>query len=525
MKRIGLSGLVLLAIAASGAGGYWLAQRNVGSALQGSSTDRARAANEEPATASGGAGIVDEVVQDKSGKRVLYWHDPMYPQQKFQKPGKSPFMDMMLMPVYAESGAEEGKVAINPRVVQNLGVRTVVAEMGALERKLEAVGSIEYNERAVVLVQARASGFVERVHARAPLDPVRRGAPLVELLVPDWAAAQQEFLFLLGRDEPANRALVAASRARLHLLGMSETDIAAVERDRQVRAQITIAAPIDGVIAELGVREGMTVMAGATLYRLVDLASVWVNAEIPEAQTTFVRPGSKVEAHVAAWPGQVFRGAVSAILPEVNAATRTLRARIELANPSARLKPGMFATLSFASGRGGKFTIVPTEAVIQTGTRNLVIVAEGDGKFRPVDVEVGFEMNGRSEIRKGLKAGETVVVSGQFLIDSEANLKGTLSRLQGTQGGERAAGLTDDGLHRGVGKVDAIDVKTGEITLAHEAMPSIKWPSMTMGFQVQDKAALARLKPGDVVEFAMKGEPNKDGDYVIVRIAPKGARQ
>jgi Cu(I)/Ag(I) efflux system membrane fusion protein len=266
-------------------------------------------------------------------------------------------------------------------------------------------------------------------------------------------------------------------------------------------------------------------MAGAMLYRLVDLATVWVNAEIPEAQSAFVRPGSRVEAHVAAWPGQVFRGVVGAILPEVNNATRTLRARIELANPGARLKPGMFATLSFAATRGAKFAIVPSEAVIQTGTRNVVILAEGQGKFRPVEVEVGFDMDGKTEIRKGLKAGDNVVVSGQFLIDSEASLKGVLTRLQESQGGSKSAGPTEDGLHRGVGKVEDIDARAGEITLAHDPMPSIKWPAMTMGFQVEDKGALAKLKKGDVVEFAMKGEPNKEGDYVIVRIAPKGAKQ
>ncbi len=519
MKNIARILVALVVIAGSGAVGYWFAMRNMRSTT---TAEHAQA----PAQAEGSAAnVVDGVVQDRSGKRVLYWHDPMVPQQKFQKPGPSPFMNMMLVPVYAEPGAEEGKVSISSRVVQNLGVRTAVAEMGSLERKLQAVGSIEYNERAVVVVQARTSGFVERVHARAPLDPVRRGAPLVELLVPEWAAAQQEYLFLLRRDASADRALIAASRERLHLLGISEADIAAVERDRQPRTQITVTAPIDGVIAELGVREGMTVVTGATLYRLVDLGTVWVNAEVPEAQTAFVRPGSRVEAHVAAWPGQVFRGTVGAILPEVNNATRTLRARIELANPGARLKPGMFAALSFASERGAKFAIVPSEAVIQTGTRSVVILADGDGKFRPVDVELGFEMDGRTEIRKGLKAGDKVVVSGQFLIDSEASLKGTLTRLQAAPDGDKPAGLTEDGLHRGLGKIDDIDARAGQITLAHDPMPSMKWPAMTMGFQVEDQGSLAKLNKGDVVEFAMKGEPNKDGDYVIVRIARKGAKR
>lgn len=521
MKRIAIALLMLLALAGAGATGYWLAVRNMSSMAEsvpaGSST-----ASTAPATE------IDGVVQDKTGKRVLYWHDPMFPQQKFQKPGKSPFMDMMLVPVHAESGGEEGKVSINPRVVQNLGIRTARAEMGVLEQKLEAVGSVEYNERGVVVVQPRTGGFVERVHARAPLDPVRKGGPLVELLVPDWAAAQHEFLFLLKSDAPANRDLVVASRERLRLLGMSEGEIAAVEREGIPRSRIAIVSPIDGVIAELGVREGMTVMAGAMLYRLVDLSTVWVNAEVSEAQTAWVRPGDRAEVRVAAWPGQVFRGVVSALLPEVNAATRTLRARIELANPDARLKPGMFATLAFSSHRGEKLAIVPSEAVIETGMRKVVILAEGEGKFRPVDVEVGFEMDGKTEIRKGVKAGDTVVVSGQFLVDSEASLKGTLTRLQempGAPAENPSSGRTVNGLHRGLGKVNEINRKTGEINLSHDPMPSIKWPAMTMGFRVEDEKALAGLKKGDFVEFDMRGEPDKDGNYVIVRIAPKGAKK
>ena len=521
MQRITLTLLVIVALAGAGAFGYWLALRNMGS--------MAEAEPSQPASvAAAPASEIDGVAQDKTGKRVLYWHDPMFPQQKFQKPGKSPFMDMMLVAVHAEAGGEEGTVFINPRVVQNLGIRTARAEMGVLEQKLEAVGSVEVNERGVIVVQPRTSGFVERVHARAPLDAVRKGDPLVELLVPEWAAAQHEFLFLLKSDAPANRELAAASRERLRLLGMSEAEIAAVERDGAPRAHITIESPIDGVIAELGVREGMTVMAGAMLYRLVDLSTVWVNAEIAEAQTAWVRPGDKVEVRVAAWPGQVFRGTVSALLPEVNAATRTLRARIELANPGTRLKPGMFATLAFSSNRGAKVAIVPAEAVIQTGTRSVVVVAEGEGKFRPVDVEVGAEMDGKTEIRKGLKPGDTVVVSGQFLVDSEASLKGTLARLQETPGAtpeHSSTGRTANNLHRGLGKVNAINAKTGEVNLSHDPMPSIKWPAMTMGFRVEDDKTLATLKKGDVVEFEMRGEPDQDGNYVIVRIAPKGAKK
>jgi membrane fusion protein, copper/silver efflux system len=443
--------------------------------------------------------------QDTSGKQVLYWFDPMYPQQKFDKPGKSPFMDMQLVPKYAGDGGEAGAVSISPQVVQNLGVRTAQAKRGALEQRFEAVGSVAYNERGVVQLQARAAGFVERLHARAPLDPVKKGAPLVEILYPEWAAAQEEYLLLRKSAAEEMPALTQAARQRLLLLGMSEAEVAALEREGKMRARVTLHSPISGVIAELGVREGMTVMPGAPLFRIVDLSTVWVNAEVPESQAAWLRPGSAVEARVAAYPETAFEGRVGAILPEVTTATRTLRARIELKNPESRLKPGMFATLVFRGARGKDSVLVPSEAVIRTGSRDLVILALGEGKFRSVPVELGVEAGGQSEIRKGLQAGDAVVLSGQFLIDSEASLGATLSRLEGA--------------HKGRGKVKEIDAQAGRVELDHEPIPAMQWPAMSMGFIVEDKAQLAKLKPGDAVEFELRAKPDADGSYVISRIS------
>jgi Cu(I)/Ag(I) efflux system membrane fusion protein len=400
-------------------------------------------------------------------------------------------------------------------------VRTGEAVAGSLERRFETVGTVAWNERAVVQLQARAAGFVERLHARAPLDAVAKGAPLVELLVPEWAGAQEEFLLLARSGAPELRALASAARQRLVLLGMDEAEIAAVEREGKVRERFTVASPVSGVIAELGVREGGTVMRGHTLFRIVDLSTVWVNAEIPEAQAGMLVPGSKVEARVPAYPESAFAGRVGAILPEVNMATRTVRARIELANPGARLKPGMFATLAFASGNGRQTVLVPSEALIRTGTRNVVILALEKGSFRAADVEVGQEAGGKAEIVKGVKAGERVVLSGQFLIDSEASLSSTLSRLEGA---DAASPATAGGMHRGTGKVTGVDAKAGRVELDHAPMPSIQWPAMKMGFRVADRRLLEGLKPGDAVEFEMRGAPDKDGDYVIERIAP-GARK
>ncbi len=373
----------------------------------------------------------------------------MVPGQRFDKPGKSPFMDMPLVPVYADAGGDAATVSIDPRVQQNLGVRTAEVKRGVLASTLEAVGSVAYNERDVAVVQARASGFLERLHVRAPLDPVRKGQALAEVYVPEWVAAQEEYLAArrIAATGGANLSgVVEGARQRMRLAGMTEGQIRAVEASGNVQPRMTITAPIGGVVGELAAREGMTVMAGTPLFRLNGLSTVWVNAEVPESAAMQVRPGKAVEGRAPALPGESFKGKVAAILPEVNPATRTLKARIELANPGARLVPGMFATVDFAPGAHREVLLVPTESVIQTGRRSVVVVAEGDGRFAPVDVEVGLDGNGQTEIRSGLQAGQKVVVSGQFLVDSEANLRASATRMSaGAAAATAPPGATRDG--------------------------------------------------------------------------------
>ncbi|HEX7403928.1 MAG TPA: efflux RND transporter periplasmic adaptor subunit, partial [Usitatibacter sp.] len=283
-----------------------------------------------------------------TGNKILYWHDPMVPLQKFDKPGKSPYMDMELVPVYGDDGKAAAGVSVSAQLAQNLGVRTAIAEMASLESSVEAVGAIAFDERSVAIVQSRTAGYVEELFVRAPLDPVRQGQPLLRLFVPDWAGAQHEYLALKSGGSEGSADLARAARNRLALLGMSEAQIAAVDRDGVPVTHVTLAAPIDGVVAELGARQGMNVMPGATLFRINGLGSVWVNVEVPETQAAIVRAGEAVVATVPAYPGERFPGRISAVLPEVNAATRTVRARVELANPGGKLKPGMFATVAIA---------------------------------------------------------------------------------------------------------------------------------------------------------------------------------
>lgn len=375
-------------------------------------------------------------------RKVLYWRDPMVPTQKFDKPGKSPFMDMQLEPVYANEHANENadaaddqsKVSISPRVQQNLGVRTTEVVTGSLSPTLEAVGNVDYNERDLAVVQARSNGFIEKLFVRSILEPVRKGQPLAEIYVPDWVAAQEEYLSVQRMALPGQEKLMESmrdgARQRMRLAGMTEEQVHQVETGGKVQARITMTAPIGGVVSELTAREGMTIMAGAPLFRINSLSTVWVNAEIPESQTGQMRPGTKVEAVIPGASGTVFKGKVSALLPEVNATTRTLKARIELANKNQTLVPGMFVKVNFAPSARSQVLLVPTEALIQTGTRSVVIVMQPDGKFAPTDVEPGMESNGQTEIRKGLEPGQKVVVSGQFLLDSEASLKGTATRME-----------------------------------------------------------------------------------------------
>lgn len=531
---------VACAAALAGAGGYGLYQLGARQGAVAGNVPAGQAAAPAAATAAvpqsvaeGGAatrrhitsgikaGDVDPVV----GRKVLYYQDPMAPGTQFDKPGKSPFMDMMLVPVYAGGGdADQGTLTISPRVQQNLGVRTAAAVEGVLSPEITAVGNIAFNERDQAIVQARAGGFVQRVHVRATLDRVAKGQPLVDLYVPDWIAAQEEFLSLRRMSGPRLISLVDAARQRMRLAGMSERQIDLLELSGQPQAIVTIAAPVGGVVTELLVREGMTVSAGATLFRINGLGTVWANAEVPEGQAALLRPGARVVARTPAVPGATYEGKVQALLPDVNTGTRTMKARVELSNPGQRLAPGMFVTMQFTDMHAQKSLLVPSEAVIQTGKRTVVMLAEDNGRFRPVQVQAGAEAGGQTEIKSGLQAGQRVVVSSQFLIDSEASLRGLEARLNETpKPAAAAAAAAQHEAHPKVeatGKVEAIGKDT--LTLSHGPIESLKWPPMTMEFKRPPAPGLpAGLKVGDAVGFEFYTEA--DGIPQLTRVTPLAA--
>lgn len=458
----------------------------------------------------------------ESGKKILYWHDPMVPSQKFDKPGKSPFMDMQLVPVYAGADGDEGKVVISPRVQQNLGIRTALVSRSRFSPSLQAVGSVAYNERAVVMVEARSAGFVERLHVRAVQDPVKKGQPLVELYIPEWIAAQEEYISVKRMQGPGTDAMLSGAKQRMRLVGMSDGQVRQVESSNKVNARMTLTSPVSGIVSELNVREGMTVAPGAPLFRINGLDTVWINAEVPETRAASLSPGTLVTAQIPALPGVSLKGKVSALLPEVNASTRTLKARVEIANPGHRIVPGMFATLSFTPQASAEVLTVPSEAVIRTGTRSVVMLAVGDGRFQSVDVVVGSESSGETEIRSGLEAGQKVVVSGQFLIDSEASLKGTTTRMN-----DVPPAAVSQAPVAARGKVEEIDGDM--LTISHDPIPQLKWAAMTMPFKLKALTLASGLQVGDVVDFELMAL--KDGTYQITSLrksasgsAPPAAR-
>ncbi|HEY1150858.1 MAG TPA: efflux RND transporter periplasmic adaptor subunit, partial [Pseudoduganella sp.] len=399
MKRAAIISLsVAAALAASGAA-YW-------AGLQ-----RGRSAPSAQAPQAAG----------QDARKPLYWHDPMVPGQRFDKPGKSPFMDMELVPVYADDAASSG-IAIDDRTRQNLGVRTAEAREGQLASAVDAVGTVAWDESRVALVQARSSGIVERLFVRVPFAQVRKGQPLAELYVPDFVAAQEEYLAARRLQAEGMSGVADAARQRMRLAGMTEEQIQAVERSGKVNARVTVTAPESAVVAELSAREGMAVSAGAALFKLNGTGSAWVIADVAEGASAGLAAGAKVQLRAAALPGEVLEGRVSAILPDIDPATRTRKVRIELPNPGMRLVPGMFANVSFAAPAARKVLLAPAEAVIRTGKRNVVFVESGEGRFEPVEVGLGAESGGQVEIRSGVKAGQRVVTSSQFLVDSEASL-------------------------------------------------------------------------------------------------------
>ncbi|MEG3126060.1 efflux RND transporter periplasmic adaptor subunit [Sphingomonas sp. GB1N7] len=357
----------------------------------------------------------------RAKRKPLYYYDPMVPQEHYDNPNSLSSMGMKTVPKYAdETPAAAGQapgVSIDPSAMQNLGIRLATVTEGTLAGTLDATGAIEFNQRDVAIIQARAAGFVQRVYNRAPGDVIAAGAPIANVLVPEWGGAQAEYEAVR---RAGDKALIAAAAQRLRLIGIPGGTA-------RGRGLTTVRSPISGVIQTLDARAGVTLSAGQTLAQVSGLGTVWLNAAVPEVRAADVKVGQTAIADLAAFPGERFTGRVIAVLPTTQAESRTLTVRIELRNASARLRPGMFATVHLGA-KSETVLLVPSEAVIRTGKRMLVMLAQDKGHYRPAEVTVGREASGRTEILAGLAAGEKVVASGQFLLDSEASLTGAPAR-------------------------------------------------------------------------------------------------
>ena len=357
---------------------------------------------------------------DGKGK-ILYYYDPMVPQEHYDNPDSLSSMGMKTVPKYADAGGVIASgppaVTVDPAAAQNLGIRLATATAGTLAGTLDVTGTVDFNQRDVAIIQARAAGFVQRVYGRAPGDVIPAGAPIADVLVPEWGGAQAEYAAV---SRTGDRALIAAAAQRLRLIGIPGGSA-------RGRGVTTIRSPIGGVIQTLDARAGVTLAPGQTLAQVNGLGAVWLNAAVPEVRAADVRVGQAVTAELTGFAGERFTGRVIAVLPTTQAESRTLTVRVELPNRGARLRPGMFATVHLGETARSAL-LVPSEAVIRTGKRTLVMLAESKGRFRPAEVQVGHEAGGQTEIIAGLRAGEKVVASGQFLLDSEASLTGIAAR-------------------------------------------------------------------------------------------------
>lgn len=440
----------------------------------------------------------------KTAKKPLYWIDSMEPTIHYPGPGKSR-MGMELTPVYPDEvqGDDQSTIRISPTVVNNLGVRTAVIIKGTLARRIETVGFIEPNENKISHIHPYAEGWVKNLVMKAAGEPVKKGQLLLQLYSPMLVNAQEEYLIALGT---GNHDLIEASYKKLRAFNISEQQIQQLKATRKSSQLIDIYSPQDGVIAALNIREGMRVTPDTEIMSLVDLSSIWMIAQIYEDQANWVNVGQAAEARLSAFPGKVWNGEVEYIYPQVDPMTRTLKVRFRFDNPNGILKPNMYASLTILAEPKQNVLSIPLEALIRSSQGDHVIVALGDGRFQARLVVTGMESGNQVEILSGLSPGEKVVMSGQFLIDSEANLTAGLQRIETPTNNTNAPSspTTKNTVIEGQGIIKAINVSKHSITLQHQAIPTLNWPAMTMKFSVAENVLLNDFKIGDHIQFTLK---------------------
>lgn len=369
--------------------------------------------------------------EKKPERKVLFWYDAMNPNTKFDKPGKSPFMDMDLLPKYADENTETTKnddgVVINPTQTQNLGLRTEKVHFGKLTYSQTIPANVKYNEYQFVIVQSRSEGFIEKVYPLTVGDKVKKGTPLIDLTIPDWVEAQSEYLLLDSTG--ASNIQIKGILERLHLAGMPEEDIQRLRKTKNIQTHFTINSPIEGVITAFDLKTGMNISKDSVVAQIQGMDPVWVSAAIPESMAYLIKDPSQFTIDVPAYPDKQFKIQKWNLLPSVDQSTRTFQLRLQIDNQDESLKPGMNAYLTL-NAQSKDMLLIPSQAVIDTGNEQRVITIDGDGHFVPKTIKIFHESQQQTALISGLTTGESVVVSGLFLIDSEANISGALERMR-----------------------------------------------------------------------------------------------
>jgi Cu(I)/Ag(I) efflux system membrane fusion protein len=387
-----------------------------------------------------------EAIEASAGAKdpePLYYRSPMNPEVTSPVPAKDP-MDMDYIPVYADdnaAGAPAGTVTIDPVTVQNIGVRTAVAERRTMSRVINTVGRVDYDETRLYRMHPKTEGWIEELQVNTTGAPVRRDDVLFSIYSPQLVSTQQEYVLALNGLETLQASsfeevrtgaaeLVDNAMERLRLMDVPEHQIEELRRTRQVKKQLHIHAPAEGIVINVGVREGQYVTPRDQLYAIADLSKVWVLVDIYEKELPWVRVGDEAEMTIMAAPGEAFTGRLTYIYPYAESATRTVKARLEFENPELLLKPNMFADVTIQASARREAVAVPAEAIVRSGLREQVFVVRGPGKFEPREVTIGVSSDGWTEIRDGVAPGEQVVVSAQFLIDSESKLREAASKMR-----------------------------------------------------------------------------------------------
>lgn len=418
-----LTGLIVFAL-----GGYWLGN-------QSSSADMDHSSEVTSGTSANN--------NEQEDREILYWQAPMNPSEIYDEPGKSS-MGMDLVPVYADgASSSEGMITINPVVVQNMNVRTVPVQQKDLSATINAVGKIEYDEQKLYNVNPKISGWVEHLFVDYTGKMVQRGQPLFSIYSPELMTTQREYLLALKTREKlgassfetirdGGNSLLEATRKRLEYWDIPDAAIKQLEETGEVQKAVTLQAPATGVVLHKNAVEGEFIKAGTPAFKIADLSTVWVQTSVYDYEVPWIEEGQSAIMELSYQPGETYHGTVAYVYPSLDQKTRTVQVRLEFLNPNLELRPGMFANVRIQTRPNTNVTVIPNEAIIRTGERDIVFVSKGDGAFEPREVTLGMEggeRNNEIEILQGVEPGEMIVTSAQFLFDSESRLQESIQKM------------------------------------------------------------------------------------------------